>query len=48
MHTSESVLENEMHNILRDFKIQTDPLISARRPDIVIINNSNKKKEPTE
>ena len=42
MHNSESVLENEMHKLLWDFEIQMDHLISARRPDVVIIN---KKKE---
>ena len=31
-HNLESVLENETHKILWDFKIQTDHLISARRP----------------
>ena len=30
MHNPESVPENEMHNVLRDFDIQTDYLISAR------------------
>ena len=37
LHKSESVLLNEMHNILLDFEIQTDHLILARRPDLVII-----------
>ena len=27
-----------MHKILRHFEIQTDHLISARRPDLVIVN----------
>ena len=40
--TPESVLENETHNILSDFEIQTDHLILTRRPVRVIIN---KKKE---
>ena len=31
-----------MHKLLWDFEIQTDHLISARRPDLIIIN---KKKE---
>ena len=31
-----------MHKLLWDFKIQTDHLISARRPDIII--NKKKKK----
>ena len=43
MHKPESVLENETHKILWDFKIQTDHLIPARRPDLVVIN----KKERT-
>ena len=38
MHNPESVLENETHKILCDFQIQTDHLISARRPDLMIIN----------
>ena len=30
MRNPESVLENEIHTLLWDFEIQTDPLISAR------------------
>ena len=37
MHKPESVLENETHKIFWDFKIQTDHLIQARRPDVVLI-----------
>ena len=37
MHNSHSVLENEMHKLLWDFEIQTDHLISARRPDLMIV-----------
>ena len=44
MHNPESDLENEAHKILWDFEIQTDPLISARRPDLVIVNKKEKKK----
>ena len=44
IHNRESVRKNEMHKIPWDFKIQTDHLISARRPDLVIINNKNKNK----
>ena len=40
----ESVLENEMHKRLWDFEIQTDHVILARRPDIMIVN----KREPGE
>ena len=32
------VLENNTHKILREFNIQADHLISARRPDLIIIN----------
>ena len=42
MHDPASVLENETHKLLWDFEIQTDPLISARRPDLIIINNKKK------
>ena len=37
MHELESVLENETHKFHWDFEIQTDHLISARRPDLVIV-----------
>ena len=33
-----------MHKLLRDFEKQTDHLISAKRPDLVIINKKKKKK----
>ena len=42
MHNPVPVLENDAHKLLWDFDIQTDHLISARRPDLIIIN---KKKE---
>ena len=45
MQNPESVLENETHNILWDFEIQTDHLVSARLPDVVIVKK--KKKERT-
>ena len=35
MHKLESFLDNETYKVLRDFEIQTNYLISARRPDIV-------------
>ena len=44
MHNPAPVLENDTHKLQWDFDIQTDQLISARRPDLIIINN-NKKKE---
>ena len=43
----ESFLDNEMHKLRWDFEIQTDHRISARRPDLVIVNNKKKKKERT-
>ena len=43
MHNPESVVGNETHEILWDFERQTDHLISASRPDVVIVNK--KKKE---
>ena len=42
MHKPAPVLENDTHKLLSDFDIQTDHLISSRRPDLVI--NNNKKK----
>ena len=36
-HEPESVLENEDHKILWDFSIQTDHVIEARRPDLVVV-----------
>ena len=38
MQKSESVLKNETQKLLCDFEIQTDHLISAIRPDLIIIN----------
>ena len=38
MHNQAHVLENDSHKLLWDFNIQTDHLIPARRPDLIIIN----------
>ena len=38
MHNPESVRENETQKFLWDFEIQTDHLISARQPYLVIVN----------
>ena len=38
MHSTESILENEKQKFLWDFEIQTNHLISAGWPDLVIIN----------
>ena len=45
MHNPASVLENETHKLLWDFNIQTDHVISARRPELRIINNNNNNKK---
>ena len=42
MHNPPPVLENDTHKLLWDFDIQTDHLISARRPDLIIINKNKK------
>ena len=42
MHNPAAVLENYMHKHLWDIDVQTDHLISARRPDLIVIN---KKRE---
>ena len=42
MHNPEDVLENETHNLLWDFEIQTDHLILARRPNLIIINQQKR------
>ena len=43
MHNPAPVLENNTHKLLGDFDIHMDHRISARRPDLMIINN--KKRE---
>ena len=45
MHNPAPVLEKDTHKLLWDFNIQTDQLIPARRPDLIIINKKKKKKE---
>ena len=44
MHNPAAVLENDTHKLLWDFDIQMDPLISARRPDLILINKKKKKR----
>ena len=44
MHNLDSVKEKETLKLFWDFEIQTDHLISARRPDLLIINKQKKKK----
>ena len=43
MHNPAPVLENDSHKLLWDFNIQTDQLIPARRPDLIIINKKKKR-----
>ena len=45
MHNPESFLENEVHNILWNFEIQTDHLISIKRLDQVVVKKKKKKKK---
>ena len=44
MHNPAPVLENDTQKLQWDFEIQTDHLISASRPDLIIINKKKKKK----
>ncbi len=43
LHNPAPVLENDTHKLLWDFDIQTDHLISARRPDLIIINKKERE-----
>ena len=42
MHNPASVLENDTRKLLWDFDIHTVHLISARRPDLIIINKKKR------
>ena len=42
-HQPKPVCENDTHKILWDFNIQTDHVIEARRPDMVVVNKSENK-----
>ena len=42
MNNPAPVLENDSHKLLMDFDIQTDHLIPARRPDLIIINKKKR------
>ena len=44
MHNPVPVLEKNMHKPLWDFNIHTGHLISARGPDLIIINKKKKKR----
>ena len=43
MYNPALVLENDRHKLIWDFDIQTDHPISARRPDLIVINKKKKK-----
>ena len=45
MHNPKCVLENEAYEIPLDFQVQTDHLILARRPNLVIVTIKKRKKE---
>ena len=36
------IIENDTHKLLWDFDIHTDPLISVKRPDLIIINKKER------
>ena len=38
-----TILENNTNKLLWEFNIHSDHLISARRPDLIIINNKKKR-----
>ena len=42
IHNPAFVLENDTHKLLWDFNIQTDHLIPARRPNLIIINKKKR------
>ena len=42
MHNPAPVLENDTHKLLWDFNIHRDHRISARRPDLIIINKKTR------
>ena len=43
-NNSESLQENDAHNLVLTFEIQTDHLISTRRIDLVIVNQKKNEK----
>ena len=48
MYTSDSVLENETRKLLWDFEIQTHHLISARQPDLEIVDKERERERERE
>ena len=45
MHNPAAVLENDTHKLLWDFDSQTDHLISARKSDLIVINNKKENSQ---
>ena len=43
MHNPASLLENDTHKFLWDLDLQTDRLITARWPDLIVINSKKKR-----
>ena len=41
----ESIPENKKYKLLWDYEIQGDPMILARRPDLVIFNKRERERE---
>ena len=48
MHNPAFVLVNYTHKLLWDFDMRMDDLISARRPDLLILPKENKRTCKTE
>ena len=42
-HEPQAICENEEYKILWDFSIQTDHVIEARRPDMIIVEKKSNK-----
>ena len=42
-HQPETVTENDSYKLLWDFSIQTDHVIQARRPDVILIDKEKKE-----
>ena len=45
MHNPAAVLENGTPKLLWNFDIQTDHVMSARRPDLIVINKKKRKRK---
>ena len=44
-HNPAAAVENDTHKLLWDFDIHSDHLISASRPDFIVINDKKKEKK---